>query len=140
MSDPRIRQALEKHLGTASPDLPTALQGADFDPEIEAPDGAPYQECFILPADNRTLGVRQRTTLHTGIFQVNLCYPAGSGAGDAEARGKLLQEHFAPATTVLTQGGITVRILGKPKVGAEIGGKPGRFEIPVSITYRSTFS
>lgn len=134
MSDPRIRQALETHLA-ALDNMPTAYQNVEFDP----PAGVPFQEAYVLPAPGRTLGLRQKTTLHRGIFQVNLCYPAGSGAGDVEARGKLLQAHFSPSETVLESGGVKVRIAGKPVIGAPVPGRPGLYVVPVSIRYESTF-
>lgn len=136
MSDPRIRQALELHLGALVPDLPTALQNAEFDPPA---DGGPYQEAFMIPGRPRTVGLKQRTAINIGVFQVNLCYPHGAGAGDAETRAKLVADHFDPATTVLESGGVKVRIAGRPVVGSDVPGRPGRFVVPVSIRYESTF-
>jgi len=134
MSDPRIRQALEAHLAVLVPDLPTAYQNVDF-----APPEGPYQEAFMIPGKSETVGLGQRTAINRGIFQVNLCYATGSGAGEVEARGKLIAEHFAPSSTVLNAGGVTVRIVGKPAIGAPVPGRPGRYVVPVSIRYSSTF-
>lgn len=136
MSDPRIRNALEAHLAALAPVLPTAWQNVEFD----APsDGSPYQEAYVLSGPNRTVGLKQRTAIHAGIFQVNLCYAAGDGAAAAELRGKLTKEHFNPATVLYGVDGLKIRIKGQPVIGDPVGGRPGRFVVPVSIRFESTF-
>lgn len=137
MSDPNIRAALEAHLETLAPALPTAWQNRDFDPAAEAPNGAPYQEAFVLPGPSRPVDLRQRRAINIGVFQINLCYPTGAGADAVEARGKLIRTHFDPATTVLESAGVKVRIAGRPVIGAPIEGRPGRYVVPVSIRYES---
>lgn len=136
MTQSNIIRALEIHLGELSPDLPTAYPNVkDFTP----PPGLPYQECFVLSAKGRARGLRQKTALHLGIFQVNLCYPAGSGTGDVDARADLLIEHFRPADTVLEFGGTKVRFRGFGTKASPIPGRPGLYVIPVSFTYESIF-
>ncbi len=139
MSDPNIRAALEAHLEALLPQLPTAWQNREFDPETDAPDNAPYQEAFVIPGPSRTVDLMQRRAINRGIFQVNLCYPTGSGAESVEARGKLVRDHFDPSTTILNAGGLKVRIAGRPVIGAPVPGRPGRYVVPVSIRYESTF-
>lgn len=137
MSDPRIAAALEAHYNLIAP-AHVARQNVDFEPpapEVE------YEEIFIIPGPPRAVGLRQRTVIYGGIFQISLCYPANTGAGRAEARGKLISEHFDPETTVLTGAeGVQVRVVGPPAVGAPIPGKPGRYVIPVSVRYSSVIS
>lgn len=133
MSTPEIRAALEAHLEALEPALDTAWQNREFSP----PADDPYQEAFILPGNPKRLDLRQRRAINIGIFQINLCYPTGAGAEAVEARGKLIREHFDPATTVLESGGVKVRIAGRPVIGAPIDGRPGRFVVPVSIRYES---
>jgi len=138
MTQSNIRRALELHLGAATPDLPTAMQNDDFDPaDPDTP--PPYQECFVIPARGKARGLRQKTALHLGIFQVNLCYPAGSGTGDVDARADLLIEHFRPADTVLEFGGTKVRFRGFGVKAGPIPGRPGLYVVPVSFTYESIF-
>lgn len=135
MTQSNIRRALEIHLDELSPALATAYQNVEFTP---AP-GQAYQECFVLPAKGRARGLRQKTALHLGIFQVNLCYPAGSGTGDVDERADLLIEHFRPADTVLEFGGTKVRFRGFGTKASPIPGRPGLYVIPVSFTYESIF-
>jgi hypothetical protein len=133
MSDPRIRAALEAHLEALAPALPTAWQDREFEP----PDSAPYQEAFVIPGPNQSLGLKQRTALIKGIFQINLCYPSGGETDEIEARGRVVQQHFHPETTVLESDGVKVRIAGLPVIGAPVPGRPGRYVVPVSIRFTS---
>jgi hypothetical protein len=130
-----IRAALETYLATLAPALETAVQNVEFEPPAA---DVPYQECYLLTAPGRGVGLRQRTTLNRGIFQVNLCYPAGAGAGGAESRGKALQAHFPPNLVIDAGDEGKIRITGQPVVGAEVPGRPGRYVVPVSIRYEST--
>lgn len=138
MSDPRIRTALELHLAAMAPQILTAYQNQNFTPPTSA-SKLPYQEAWLMPARNRGMTVKRGTTLHRGIFQINLCYPAAQGTQGAESRGAALQQHFDAATTKLTQGGITVRITEKATIGQPLDTRPGFFVIPVSIPYESIF-
>lgn len=135
MTQSNIRRALEIHLAAAPTDLPTVFQNAGFEPV----QGQPYQECYVMPARGRINGLRQKSALHLGIFQVNLCYPAGSGTGDVDARADMLIEHFRPADTVLDFGGTKVRFRGFGTKAAPIPGRPGLYVVPVSFTYESIF-
>lgn len=135
MTQSNIRRALEIHLGALSPDLPTAIENVDYKPVA----GQPYQECFVLAARPRTIGIRQKRALHSGIFQVNLCYPAGSGTGDVEARADLLVQHFRPVDTVLEFEGTKVSFSGFGQKANPVGGRPGLYVLPVSFRYKSIF-
>lgn len=131
MSDDKIRKALEDHL-MASPDqLPTVWQNRAPVAGFNA--NAAHQKAFMMPARNRSYGLREKTTLHSGIFQINLCYPSGSGAQVVEARGVALQEHFKGR--VLEVDGVKVEIRGKPDISAPISISP--YVVPVSIRYQS---
>lgn len=140
MSDPRIRAALEAHLAALPADpLPTAWQNwSDPDNPIPPVDGGPHQEAFILPADNSGENLKNTTTLHKGIFQVNLCYPAGVGTSAVEQRALLLQNHFNAAGPKLEGAGIAVRITKKPSIARPMD-RPGLYVVPVSIPYESIF-
>jgi len=134
----RIRPALEQHLAAMPGVLPVAHQNWPFPGEgQERPDR--YLECYLIPARNRSMSLRYKTALHSGIFQINVSYPAAIGAGQAEQMAAQLQAHFAPGGLALEFGGITVRITGKPDVGSPLDHRPGQYVIPVSISYESIF-
>lgn len=135
MSDPRIRAALDTRLMTLAGSPPVAWQNEDFAPVV----GQAYLEAWLLPARNQSANVRSSTTLHRGVYQVNVCYPDGDGTAPAETLGLQLQELFDPRAAPLEFEGIRVRVTRKPDVGQPLDGRPGFFVVPVSITYESIF-
>lgn len=135
MSDPRIRAALDTRL-LQLPDAPlVAWQNREFTP----PAGEPYLEVWLLPARNQSANVKNSTTIHLGVYQVNVCHPAGDGTGPAEATARQLQFLFDPAAPPLAFDSIRVRITRKPDVGQPLDGRPGLFVVPVSISYEAIF-
>lgn len=131
MSDTKIRKALEDHLVASPGQLPTVWEGRA--PSAALDKNKPHQLAFVLRAKNRSMGLREKTTLHSGIFQINLCYPAGSGAPVVEARGEALQAHFRSA--VLEVEGVKVTIRGEPDIADPVSISP--YVVPVSIRYQS---
>ncbi|TWI69058.1 uncharacterized protein DUF4128 [Pseudoduganella lurida] len=135
MSDPRIRAALDTQLMTL-PDSPrVAWQNEDFTPTA----GQAYLEAWLLPARNQSANIRSTTTVHRGVYQVNVCCPQGDGTGPAETISAQLQALFDPTAPPLEFAGVPVRITRKPDVGQPLDGRPGFFVIPVSISYESIF-
>lgn len=127
-----IRDALEIALNEMQPALPTVLEARKPPSTYQA--DKPHQKAFLLPAENRTLGLRRKTTLHSGIFQVNLCYPSGIGPRDAEQRAAAIATHFY-AGRELVAGGVKVRITAEPSVARASSLSP--YTVPVSIRYES---
>lgn len=134
MNENDARAALEAWLKTLTPAIPIIWQEKTppkgFDPT------AAYCKAFLMPAKNQSLGIKEKTTLHTGIFQVTLCYPTGNGTGDANAQAAAIQAHF-PAGLVLTSNGAKVRIKGKPSIAGQTSQSP--LTLPVSIRYQTIF-
>lgn len=131
MADDKIRTILEGHLAAMPQPMPTVWQNRK--PTGGFDENKPHQKAFLLRAANRSYGLREKTTLHSGIFQVNLCYPSGNGIAEIEARGVALQEHFKGQ--ILTLDGVTVTIRGKPSIADPISISP--YVVPVSIRYQS---
>ncbi len=132
MSD-NIREALEAHLHALG-GLPNVWQNRAPASGFSA--NAAHQKSFLIPAKNQGLGLKEKTTLHSGIFQVSLCYPTGVGAMVVDERAEALQAHFA-AGTVLTAGSIKVRVRGKPSIEMPVSVSP--YVVPVTIRYESIF-
>lgn len=131
MADEKIRKALEAHLYTMAPNLPTIWQNRPAPAGFT--DAKPHQKVFVLRVENQSRGLCEETTLHSGIFQVNLCYPSGTGVAEIEARGVALQEHFRGQ--ILEHEGVKVRVRGKPSIHDPISISP--YVVPVSIRYQS---
>lgn len=132
MSELFIRKALEKALGAMPATLPTIWQ--NYPPPEGFNADQPHQKAFLLRVKPQSLGLRERTTLHAGIFQVSLCYPAGKGTAEVETRAEQLLQYFAPGQ-VFEHAGVKVRIRGKATIGDPVTLSP--YVIPVSIRYES---
>jgi hypothetical protein len=114
-----------------SPALPCVWQNKPTPTNFDA--NKAHQKIYLLPATPRSYGLTEKTTLHSGIFQINLCYPTGIGTADIEARGKAIQEHFKGQKLALD--GVTVQVRGMPAIAAPVSTSP--YVVPVSIRYQS---
>jgi hypothetical protein len=133
MSEPSIKLAFEQALGAISTGLPTVYQGRDTPPGFDQSQA--HQKAFLLPAENETLGLQEKTTRHKGIFQVNLCYPSGTrGTTEADQRAVALQSAFYAGRELIADG-VKVRVRGKPNIAAPVAVSP--YTVPVSIRYES---
>lgn len=129
--EPLIRQALESHLAALPDSLPTVWQNRRDEEGFNA--NAPHQKAFLLPANTVAKGLREKVELHSGIFQVNLCYPAGIGTYDVETHAAALKEHFKGRK--LVADGVQVAIRGIPSIAAPSSLTP--YVVPVTIRYES---
>lgn len=126
----KIRQALEDHLEAMDPYLPTVWQNKTPAAPIDFND--PHQKAFLLPVPTKLMHLRQKTELHSGIFQVNLCYPTGIGAYDVDARAAAIARHYLGRK--LEVDGFKVEIVGYPAIAAPVTQTP--YVVPVSISYK----
>lgn len=127
-----IRQALEDHLAGMVDSLPTVWQNKAPPPGLDTTLDK-HQKAFLLPVKPQALGLRQKKVLHTGIFQINLCYPVGIGAYDVDARAGTIAEHYRGRT--LEVEGVKVEIVGYPEIASPVTLSP--YVVPVSISYSS---
>lgn len=129
MSQVLIAKAIEDRLDAMSPPLATAKDNTNFRPQVNVP----YQETALLPAspDNSTMG--QAHYREVGLYQVTLCYPKGTGAGEARARAELIKTQFKRGTT-MEESGLTIIVIRTPTISPPfIDGD--RYKIAVSIYY-----
>jgi hypothetical protein len=131
MTIAKIRAALETHLGTITPVIPTAFENVKYDPVV----GVPYQKSFLksnTPDDGQ---ISSQTYFERGFYQVTLFYPLGTGPALAEARAQLIKDAFKRGTSVFS-GGVTVIIMNAPSVsGSMVDGD--RFTLPITINFQS---
>lgn len=128
-----IRYALQNALGSMQPPIATAWENK---PLLEVPlPSVPYQRAYLMLA--RPYGTNLDTRAHwqNGIFQVDLLYPQGLGAQDAEDRAALLAQVFRAGEEFI-HGGDKVRIEQAPEI------MPGfvendRFRVTVKIRFYS---
>ncbi len=129
-ADP-IRIALETALAAMSPALETAWENEDFVPTA----GTPYQRVNLLRAqpDDSEIGP---LFVEQGYLQVTLCYPAGAGPADVEARASLLRQAFRRGSS-FAAGGLTVIITRTPQlVPPQLDGD--RYQLPARIPFRAS--
>lgn len=133
MSEPLIRVALEVRLNAMTPALATAWENVAYTPIA----GTPYQRVALMRAqpNNPEAGTFQQMQ---GIFQVTLEYPANVGPSVAEARAKLLAEHF-PRKLSLTASGVVVTINRASYIMAGFVDRD-RWAVPVRIFYLANIS
>ena len=89
----------------------------------------------LLPntPDNSIQG--SSTYFETGLFQVTLRYPIGTGPAAAEIQAQLTRNHFKRGTTMINSG-VTVIVTDTPRVSpAMIDGD--RFCIPVTVPFQA---
>jgi hypothetical protein len=131
MSHRTIRQIYEARLAAwaaaRTPLLRIAYQGVAF---TQAP-GETYLAAFTLPAGttSETLGGDHRA--YTGLFQVNVVTPAGSGTGKAEGIVDELAALF-PLNGRYTKAGLTVMTLTPAEPGPDI-------EVDSNLTVSASF-
>ena len=90
MSD-KIDSALMQAFVDGAFGLSTAYENVPFEPVV----GAPWAQLFILPAQPtaNTLGAGGQDLIE-GLFQINLNYPIGDGAGLAKQKANEIREYF----------------------------------------------
>jgi hypothetical protein len=133
MSHRKIRLLYQARLAdwAQAQGLRVAYQGVAFDPE----DGETYLQAYLLPAgtDDNTLGGDLKT--YTGIFQVNVVTPSGSGPTAAEDLVDELADLF-PLYLRLGDVDFTVIVLTPVEQGPGIVNDP-TYTVSASFQYRA---
>lgn len=128
MSIANVRIALEARLAALAPELETAFENAESDPNLDTP----YQAVTLLfgQPDNTVFGPAFQ---ERGIFQVTLCYPLGRGTKDVMARAQLIRDQF-PRGLSLPNGGIVTTIELTPEIGVGLELET-EYQLPVKIRW-----
>lgn len=129
MSHVLIKRAFETALSVYAKDkgLRIAYQGRVFDP----PSGM-YLACFTIPAltESLTLGGDHRR--YSGVFQVNVVFPAGEGTGEGDDVALELAGSF-PLNAKFGAAGVQVMTpmeIAAPVIAGSL------ISIPCSFAYR----
>jgi hypothetical protein len=111
--------------------LSFASENAAFKPVA----GTPWAELYVLPSQPEVASLSARgQDIHTGILQINLNYPADTGAGVAKSKATDIRNYFY-AGRVFTYSGQAVEIVNA-------GRGPGRtvdsfYQVILSVTWRA---
>ncbi len=86
---------IDAALHNAFTDGAFGLSAAYENKEFEPVPGTPWAELFIIPNQPivNTLGDGGQDLI-TGIFQINLNYPVGGGAGEAKQKATAVRDYF----------------------------------------------
>lgn len=127
-----IKSVLEKRLAALPNGIPTK-QTQWPNTELKPAQGVPYQRVWHIPAPPFNFsGLSSRKRL-AGVFQVDLCFPFGTGEAAADAAAKALEGWFPQGWTE-TANNVTTHVDRTPEI------KSGRVEgdrwvIPVRVTW-----
>jgi len=126
-----IRNAFYTKISSINPKIATAYEGKAYTPIS----GTPYQELYLLPADNNSPYLNDKTYLAVGIFQMTLKYPFGSYTDDTQNRAQLYIDNFLKGTNIIS-GNITITITNTPNI-VPLGQDGDRYVMAVSIPWKS---
>lgn len=132
MSNKAVRDALENRLkALVGTSVPIAWENKRFAPTV----GTAYLSARLLPAQTANPsygGVHKR---ESGVYRVNVCFPAGTGSGAAMGWAETLRDGFKRGTS-LASGGVTVRILRDPYIAPAVE-QPDWYTVPVQVQYQA---
>lgn len=130
MSAQIIYQALRTHLNALADHPPIAYENQPYEPVV----GSMWLRESFLPAETAPLTVADGGSMDfSGIYQVSVFAPAGSGAAAGQAVAEDVAEHFARGTAV-GQGRVQSVSIDPPVT------EGGWWMIPVSIRYRAFYN
>lgn len=134
MSLPDIRYLLESRLKTwaaaESPAIPVAWQNVALTPPATR-----YLRAFVLPAETGSQTLDGSHRRYTGVWQVNVVVPIGTGPGAAEAIAQEIADLY-PMNDLLSMTGLDLYITSPMSIHPAIQDSD-RFTVPVSCRYRA---
>lgn len=136
MSTPAIRAGFEQILATwaaaQSPAILVAWQNKAFQPPAA---NARYLRAFLLPGETGSEDLRGQHRSYVGVWQINVCMPAGAGAGPAEALAATISALY-PKENRISSGGLSI-LLTRPMTVRPAISDPDRYVVPVDCAYRA---
>ena len=130
---PDIAAALAARLGTwaDAEGVPVAWENVQFDP----PASGIYLAAYDMPATPRTVDLSQNCRTYSGVYQVNIVTPAGTGRTDANSLARQVAELF-PEGADIRGNGFVCWISGPPAVFRGISTAVS-YTVPVSVNYQA---
>lgn len=132
MSFPDITGALEAHLGVWADKqaIPVAWDNIQFNP----PASGIYLTSHDMPASPYSIDLAGTSVISSGVYQVNVVVPKGSGKSEARRIAALVAALF-PENAEIPGEGFAVWITAPPAI---FSGMPDAvsYTVPVSINYR----
>jgi len=111
----------------ATQNIQVAWENVNFTP----PQDEPYLRGFLLPATTVAAGLGTSAyNKHSGVYQVDVIYPAGQGWGGCSSMAEKVRKNFKRGSS-LKSGAIIIESASTGPAMRE----DGRYKIPVSINY-----
>lgn len=129
----KIHQLLDQRLNDGSFGLDIAWENISFTP----PNDSPYLRPTFLPGGLAAFGLEIGSSNEIdGVYQIDLFYPAGAGAGAARRQADTILDQFRRGVTLTDSGsGVSVHL-------RESYRNPGIqetdwYQIPIVVTWKS---
>jgi len=134
---PDIGAAMNARLGAWADEqeIPLIIENCQADKP-----GGLFLESFDMPATPHTLDLGLTCHVYTGIFQVNIVVPVGSGTSTARSVARKVADLF-PEGQIIKGDGFACWVSAQPAIYAGVlNPRKTRYSIPVSISYRADIS
>ncbi|MBN6597061.1 DUF4128 domain-containing protein [Citrobacter sp. RHB21-C05] len=130
---PDIASAMAARLGSwaDAENIPVAWENIEFTP----PTDGLYLAVHDMPATPRTLDLGLNCRVYSGVYQINVVAPAGTGRSDAVALAHQIAALF-PEGQEIQGGDFTCWITSTPAIFRGIPTVVS-YSIPVSLNYRA---
>ncbi|OBS88664.1 hypothetical protein AYL25_14275 [Enterobacter roggenkampii] len=130
---PDIASALAARLGAwaDAEDLSVAWENVPFTP----PANEMYLAVHDMPVTPRTIDLGLRCRIYSGVYQINVVAPAGTGRNDVVALADRVAELF-PEGQEIEGRGFTCWISSEPGIFRGIP-TPVSYTVPVNLNYRA---
>ncbi|AUO64107.1 MULTISPECIES: DUF4128 domain-containing protein [Citrobacter] len=133
---PDIAAALAARIGewADAEGIQVAWENVPFTP----PANEIYLAVHDMPATPRTIDLGLRCRTYSGVYQINVVAPAGTGRADVSALASQVAELF-PEGLEIEGGGFTCWISSTPGIFRGVP-TPVSYTVPVSFNYRADIS
>lgn len=130
---PDIASAMAARLGSwaDAENIPVAWENIEFTP----PTDGLYLAVHDMPATPRTLDIGLNCRVYSGVYQINVVAPAGTGRSDALAVARQVAALF-PEGQEIQGDGFTCWITSTPAIFRGIL-TPVSYTVPVSLNYQA---
>ena len=129
MSQSDIKAALIQHYLAGRFGLKTAYENREFEPQ----DGTPWARLTFIPAQPSVASLGDAgEDLHSGVFQIDLFYPSGTGDGEASTKADAIRASFRAGFSFSYNGQVvTVRSCGRGSGRPD----PPWYRLTISVTW-----
>ena len=135
MSEARIRKNFESRLKAVMSANQALIAGIEFENARFTTPAGLYLRATLLPAPAEDDSLGADHTIFSGVFQIDVCSPVGTGAQASEDVIALLRKAF-PTGDIRTMAGLELRQLTPLQVRTAFQ-DDDRYIVPTRLSYRA---